>query len=110
MTDRDLRLVPGVAAFLDRGVYTSLPPSPPAALASQRIVVIGDAPRGADAAARLKGCGCRKVSVRDGCELACAAGTERLEAIVVRCRDSGRLEGLNADVVFVLSDTIEENH
>lgn len=121
---------PGARELVGRGVYTSLPAELPGALAGgPAVVVTGGLPAAAVAALRLDTHGCAvtlllphgardarlspplraalrkrpRLSVRYGMELEWAAGTERLEALVLRHVASGRIEACNADALFVLS-------
>jgi thioredoxin reductase len=124
---------PGAAELLGKGVYTALPTELPGVfVGGPAVVVTGELPAAAVAALRLDTHGCavtlllpqhgardgrlstqlraalRKrtgISVRYGMELEWAAGTSRLEALVLRHVASGRIEACNADALFVLSST-----
>ena len=104
MTKENLLAVPGVTELLGRGIYTSLPENLAEVVRDQRAVIVGRRRSAAAAAARLRAYGCGCVTVGSSGELACAAGVERLEAVVLKRARSGRIEAVNADALFVLPD------
>jgi thioredoxin reductase len=129
VTRLELCSVPGMAELLGKGVHTTMPEDVPDALRGQHAVVVGEPVISASAALRLDACGCgvtlvtrepadgpgipselrralrgrTNIRMRHRTELAWAVGINHLEAVVLRRVTTGRIEALNAAVLFVLS-------
>jgi len=119
---------PGLRAFIGRGVYFGLPPVVPETLESQDVFVAGDPVAAARAALRLSR-RCRRVVivsrggriaarlpaglverlrarmgivVRPHAEILEVAGVERIEALALRDRRSGKIAFRTAAALFLL--------
>jgi hypothetical protein len=129
-TPHDVLDVPGVAAFLGKGVWLEIPEHLPSCLRDGHAVVIGEAGVVTGAALRLHAEGCRVtvlatgfsaidvrtvrravrgragIDIRLDTELACVDGIDHVEALVVRKRGRSCVDACNASAVFILGSEL----
>jgi hypothetical protein len=116
MTGRPV--IPGADELVGKGVYLGLPHQIPRPVRDRHAVVVGEGAELAAAArqwgeagwtitlvsrGRPGGSGVRReCRRRPGTEVACAAGGEYLEVVVLRHLHTGRIDACNASALLVL--------
>ena len=114
----DVVTIPGADPLLGKGVYQGLPKTTPQPVRDRNAVVVGAAIECAAAARQLGEAGWKVTLVtperswdcavgrtcrrRVATEVVCAAGGDYLEAVVLRCIETGRIGACNASALFIL--------
>jgi len=114
----DMIAIPGAEELVGKGVYRGMPNDIPPPVRDRNAVVVGKAVECATAARQLGeagwkvtvvtrerscGCGVRRECRRSvGTEVVCAAGGDYLEAVLLRCIKTGRIDACNASALFIL--------